>query len=97
MPSNYQRGKALEIAIAKRLGGVRVGLTGRATADVVANQVSIECKERRRLPDWLVDAVAQAERNAGPGLTPVVVLHVLGARHDDDLVIVRLGEIEPCR
>lgn len=90
--SNYQRGKALEVAVAKRLGGARVGLTGKATADVVAGQVAVECKERKDLPGWLVDAVEQAEHNAGAGMIPVVVLHRLGDRHDNDLVVMRLGD-----
>lgn len=92
MSITYRRGKALEDYVAKRLGGVRVGLTGKATSDVVAGQVSVECKERKELPGWLVDAVAQAEHNAGAGMIPVVVLHRLGDRHDRDLVVLRLGD-----
>jgi len=94
MTTNYDRGTALERYVAKRLGGVRVGLTGKATADVEAGQLSIECKERKAIPDWLRDAVEQAKSNArSRDLIPVVVLHCAGDRHDDDLVIVRLGDM----
>ncbi|MBC7224758.1 MAG: hypothetical protein H5T59_10880 [Anaerolineae bacterium] len=33
--------------------------------------------------------VAQAVRNAAPGTLPLVVLHQVGDRHDDDLVVLR--------
>ena len=35
--------------------------------------------------------MAQAETNATPGKLPLVVLHQVGRRHDNDLVVVRLG------
>jgi len=89
-----QRGKAHERAIAKRLAGRRVGVTGLATCDVVSEEFAAECKERAALPAWLTGAMEQAERNAPAGLTPLVVLHELSRRHDGDLVVLRLREFE---
>jgi hypothetical protein len=34
----------------------------------------------------------QAVRNAPPGKTPLVVVHVQGKRHDKDLVVIRLAD-----
>ena len=52
---------------------------------------AVEVKHRKELPAWLVDAVAQARRNAG-GRLPLVVIHQHGARHDGDLVVVAMGD-----
>ncbi len=86
--------KANERAIAKRLGGQRVGATGRNTEDVSHDWLSIEVKTRRRLPAWLLAAMAQARANAPAGRLPVVVLHQVGRHHDNDLVVLRLADFE---
>lgn len=83
-----------ERAIAKRLGGKRSGPQGQACADVVHPVLSIECKERKSLPLWLMHAMGQAEDAASGGKLPAVVLHQLGRRHDEDLVVVRLKDFE---
>jgi len=87
-----RRGKEAERAVARKLGGQRVGNTGRATCDVRAGRLAVECKARKALPSWLVDAVSQAHANAAPGQLAVVVLHETGQRYDDALVVVRLSE-----
>lgn len=84
--------KAAERAIAARLNGRRTsnqGL-GSATADVETPTYAVECKHRQSLPGWLLDAVAQARRNAPRGKTPLVVLHEAGGRYDDALVVIDL-------
>jgi len=86
--------KANERAIARRLGGQRVGNRGSNTEDVAHPWLSIEVKSRRVLPAWLVAAVAQARRNASAGRLPLVVLHQVGRRHDDDLVLLTLADFE---
>lgn len=48
--------KDVERAVAKRLGGKRVGCTGKGTADMVTNWLAIEVKSRRALPKWLGEA-----------------------------------------
>jgi len=84
--------KASERAIAKRLGGERVGNRGRNTEDVAHDWLSVEVKTRKSLPAWLREAMAQAEHNSPAGRLPVVVLHQVVQRHDGDLVVLRLGD-----
>ena len=85
--------KRAERIIAKRLGGQRLGPTGRHGADVTSNLFSIECKTRKRLPAWLFGALGQACSGAA-GRLPIVILHQLGQRHDDDLALMRLADLE---
>ena len=87
--------KATERAIAERLGGERVPITGRQRGDVpdVAHDwLSIECKHRQALPAWLKGALAQARAAARGSQLPVAVLHEAGSRHDGDLVVLRLSD-----
>ena len=86
--------KRAERMVAKRLGGRRVGNSGRNTEDVFHDWLSVEVKERRELPLWLQAAMAQAWHNAPSGHLPLVVLHELGQRHDGDLVVLRLADFE---
>ncbi len=86
--------KRCERKIAKRLNGQRVGPSGTSTADVVNPYLAVECKERKELPVWLKSAMSQAVAAAKERQLPVVVLHELGARHGNDLVVVRLGDFE---
>jgi len=85
--------KRVERAIAGRLNGRRQGATGTRGPDVVTGWLVAEVKHRRRLPQWLKDALAQARTGAGERL-PIVVLHEAGLRHADDLVLMRLADFE---
>ena len=86
--------KQTERAIAKRLGGERVGPSGKSTADVLTPTLAVEVKTRKALPRWLLDAMAQATAAAGDGRLPILVLHQVGQRHDGDLVVLRLADFE---
>ena len=89
--------KATERAIAARLGGRRVPITGRQRGDVPDVQhdlFAIEVKHRRRLPTWLRAAVAQALAAQRGRQVPIVVLHEHGTHHADDLVVLRLGDFQ---
>jgi len=85
--------KQVERAVAERLNGKRQGATGRTGPDVVGSWFVAEIKHRRRLPQWLKDASAQANGCAG-GRLPLVILHEAGQRHDNDLVMMRLADFE---
>jgi hypothetical protein len=64
--------KHAERQIAKRLGGRRVPVTGRAgQPDIAHPWLSIEVKHRRRLPQWLTMAMEQAEKVSDPWPAPV--------------------------
>lgn len=88
MPNNRDRGKAAELAVAKRLGGRRHGTMG--GEDVTVPGFSVEVKSRRAFvaAGWMDQAI----RNAPPGKTPLVVVHVAGKRHQKDLVILSLAD-----
>ncbi len=91
---SYRRGYRHEADIAKRLNGTRVGCTGKATIDVDAGWLAVECKERKELPAWIQDALGKANAKAQEGQLAIVVLHQLGQRHDNDLVVIRLADFE---
>lgn len=84
--------KEHERRTARRLSGTRTGNTGTAVADVMAGPWAVECKARRELPAWLLDAMNQAKRNAGTGQTGIVVLHQVGRRSDADIVCMSLAD-----
>jgi hypothetical protein len=84
--------KAVERAIAKHLGGQRNPVTGRpGQPDVVHPLLAVEVKTRRRLPTWLTQALAQAQRAARAGQLAIVVLHPHGTPHAEDLVVLSLA------
>ena len=84
--------KQHERRTARRLSGVRSPNTGKQTADVTAGPWAVECKARKDLPAWLLDAMNQAKRNAGAGQTGIVVLHQVGQRSDKDIVCLTLAD-----
>ncbi len=87
--------KSTERAVAKRLGGRRVPITGRQRGDVPDVQhswLSIEVKHRKTIPAWLHDAMAQAVAAQRDGQLPIVCVHKAGARHDEDIVCVRMKD-----
>lgn len=88
--------KAVERAIAAKLGGERVPITGRqrgSAPDIAHEWLGVEVKHRKRLPDWMHDAMAQAVAcSDNEWKLPIVVLHEKNQRHDDDYVVVRLGD-----
>lgn len=85
--------KATERRIAKRLSGQRVPVADkRSGADVISDTLSVEVKHRKQLPAWLHKAMAQAVNAATGEQTPIVVLHELGKRGDNDYVIIRMRD-----
>lgn len=93
-----QRWKDTERALAKRLGGRRVPVTGRQRGDqpdIEHGAFAIEVKSRKALPLWLRDAVAQAVAARHDDIQlPIAILHQHGNRHSNDLVVMRLDDFE---
>ncbi|MEO5357717.1 MAG: hypothetical protein H7844_10520, partial [Nitrospirae bacterium YQR-1] len=87
---NRNRGKTTERAIAKRISGDRRGVLG--GEDISHPVFSVEVKSRQKFvaSEWM----SQAIRNAPEGKTPLVVVHVNGQRHDNDLVVIRMRDFE---
>ena len=87
--------KATERAVANLLGGRRVPVSGRGRGDapdIAHDWLAIEVKHRKRLPKWLREAMCQAKASSGLSRLPIVVLHEAGQRHDEDLVMLALGD-----
>jgi len=98
------RWKAAELAIAKRLGGERVPVSGRTRGwapDVRHGFLAIEVKSRARslvvLRTMMDQAVKAAEwyRKRGEGdRLPIGVYHVTGERFENAFVVLRLKDFE---
>ena len=56
--------------------------------------VCIECKERKLIPKWLAEAVAQIVTRTPAEKLPIVVLHKKGGQHKDDVVMLRLEDFQ---
>jgi len=65
----------------------RIGVLGHE--DVFHPHFSFEVKERKELPKFLKNCVAQAERNCEQGKMPIVLLHELNSHHSQDLAIIK--------
>lgn len=91
-----KRWKSTERKVAAYLGGTRVPVTGRqrgSAPDIEHPFFSVEVKDRDSLPDWLFDAMAQAEASKQDDQKPLVVLHQKGQAIADCLTIMRLEDI----
>ena len=88
---NRLSGKENERAIAKRLGGQRMGILGQD--DVRAGIFSIEAKKVKRwsLRESWID---QMERNCPPDMTPLLIIHKTHQHRDNDLVCMKLKDFE---
>ena len=101
MCTPYMRvgGWRIERQVADRLNGRRLGNTGQSTPDVVSccggYIVLGEVKHRRRLPDWLKNALIQAECHVEDDQLAIAVLHELHMPVGDSLVVLRLDDF--CR
>lgn len=89
MPNNRTRGKATERAVASALGGKRVGTMG---GEDVHLDGPWSCEVKSRQAFAAIPWMEQATRNAPKGKKPLVVVHVHGKRHTEDLVIIRLQD-----
>jgi hypothetical protein len=89
----WQRHKT---AVARALGTTRTGAGAQnrrdGGADVRTDWLVAECKSWSRLPARVVAALEQAERAARDGQLPVAVLHQVGQRRENDLVVLRWGD-----
>jgi hypothetical protein len=88
--------KKIERQVAALLGGERVPVTGRqrgSAPDVTHPVLSIEVKHRKELPDWLLDALRQAEASRRGDQIPIAILHQKGMAVGDSLTIIRLSDM----
>jgi len=92
MSKNRDRGKRFEKKIAERLGGRRLGVLG--GEDVLHPIYSIECKSREKLPKWFESFWKQTMDNCEEYKVPLLVIHLLNQRHDEDWVVMKLSDFE---
>lgn len=85
---NRQRGKRFEKHTAKEFSGDRVGIFG--GADVLTGVFAIECKDRKRFTGK--SFMEQAIANAPSGKIPIVIVHVTGDRHENDMIMIRMKD-----
>jgi hypothetical protein len=88
--------KSVERKIAALLGGERVPITGRirgSAPDIKHELFSIEVKHREHLPDWLLDAMNQADESNNGSQIPMVVLHEKNMMFLNCLCVLRLSDI----
>ena len=88
--------KRIERGVAKILGGVRVPVSGRQrgdSPDVAHPLFSVEVKHREKLPEWLFDAMQQAQASERDGQIPLVVLHQKGMSVPTSFAVVRLVDL----
>ena len=87
--------KACERRIAKYIGGERVPITGRARGsapDIDHAWLSIEVKYRKKLPDWMHDAMSQAKASARGNQMPVVIYCENGMDTGKCYIVTELGD-----
>jgi hypothetical protein len=88
--TNRERGKRHERAIAKKLGGLRIGVL--SGEDVKHDTYSVECKSREKLAieKWML----QCEANCPEDKIPLLVCHTHNQQYDNDLVVMRMRDWE---
>lgn len=87
--------KKVERKIADMLGGKRIPVSGRQRGDapdIEHHWLSLEVKHRKQFPNWLHDAMDQAEKSQKDNQLPTVVLHQEGKLHKNDFVVIRLQD-----
>ena len=86
---NRRRGKNHQRRIAKDLMGLNIGITG--DIDVLTGRFAIECKSRKNFVGvkWFEQALRGSIKH---GKIPLVVVHVLGKRYENDFVLIRLKD-----
>jgi hypothetical protein len=92
-----KRWKSVERKVAAKLGGERIPITGRQRGSApdctsAGGNLSIEVKDRKKIPEWLKDAMSQAIASQRDGQIPIVVLHECGMATGDNLLIIRLND-----
>ena len=85
---NRERGKDAERAVAKTLGGTRIGTMGKE--DVMLPDLSVEVKSRKKFvaKGWM----DQALKNCPDGKTPIVVVHISNTPYKNDMVLMRVED-----
>ena len=90
--------KRIERKIAAYIGGKRVPVTGRTRGDApdIEHELLVpEVKYRKKVPDWLKEAMDQAQQAKAPQefKIPCAILVEHGQQAKDTLVVMRLKDV----
>lgn len=96
--TNRKRGKNTEKAITKMINSVgmearRVGIFG--GEDIETNKYSVEVKGRKSFIGERF--MLQAEKNTKGDKIPLVIVHLTGKKHTEDLVLMRFCDFVECQ
>jgi hypothetical protein len=87
--------KSWERKIAKYIGGERIPVSGRQRGyapDIKHAWLAVEIKQRKKLPEWIADAMRQAEASAIGVQLPVVILAEKGQETGETYILCRLSQ-----
>ncbi len=90
---NRARGKRNEKAVAKLLGGERLGILGKEDVRILGKYY-VECKSRDEYPKWFSNMWNQTVKNALPNGIPILQLHITGSQHTQDLIVMTVLEFQ---
>jgi len=85
---NKARGKGYQTTLAEMVNGMNIGTLG--GEDVMHSTFSFEAKTRKSYTTE--GMMQQAEANCPENKIPVVACHVIGKRHEDDLITMRFKD-----
>ena len=83
--------KSFERRVAKLIGGERIPVSGRQrgyAADIAHPWLGVECKYRRKLPEWMTDAMRQAKASCNKHQMPIVIIGEKGDKTENAWAIV---------
>lgn len=95
-----QTWKNTERAVASALGGKRHSRGsdfGASAPDIDFDKESwlcVECKHRKKISKFLVDAIKQAKMYAKESQLPIAVIHEKNMRFDNSLVVMTLKDFK---
>ena len=89
---NKRQGRHVQSVIAKRLGGKNVGTIEGQDVAFADKPWSVEVKHRKKFIGRTF--MKQAVKNCPKDKTPLVVVHELNSRHDEDLVLIQMKDWE---
>lgn len=88
--------KRTERGVARVMGGERAPVNGRgAGSDVLHDRFAIEVKDRGDVPEWIRNAIKQAEtaRYVEDKSAALVILHMPGQHIGSSLAVLKLRDL----
>jgi hypothetical protein len=87
---NRKRGKRVQKKINTEFGAENVGIFG--GEDGKHDKFSVEAKGLKKFSG--IKFIEQAERNNTRKVTPIVIVHIIGTRYDNDIIMLRIKDFK---